>query len=177
MPARPRIELCTLLDRLSSHADRVIVTQESKQFVRRSFPVLAQDTRAAAETLRSWGVQPGMRVGIISENSYRWLVYDLALIALRCVSVPFPEMDVSSSDDGIFETHELNLLLVSSKFSPADIADRPRVARMDAENLHRVQASPAQPQRYKARDDDHSYVMGSGTSGSRKGMIASRRGV
>jgi len=177
MPLRPHIELRTLLHRLEDHPERVIVTQESRQFVRRTFATLARDTHAAIARLQAWGITPGMRVGIISENSYWWLVHDLALIALRCVSTPFPETDVSPSDESLLDSHELNLLLVSSRFMPADIASRPRLARIDGDNPHKVQASPNMPRRFPARDDDHSYVMGSGTSGSRKGMIASRRGV
>src|SRR5262245_3836261 len=99
MPSKPRVELRTLLASLPHPTDRIITTQENGQFVRRSFDTLARDTAAAIESLRSYGIQPGMRVGLISENSYRWLVYDLALIELRCVSVPLPESDVSSDDD------------------------------------------------------------------------------
>ena len=33
------------------------------------------------------------------------------------------------------------------------------------------------PARYSCRDDDHAYAVGSGTTGGRKGMIVSRRGV
>ena len=32
-----------------------------------------------------------------------------------------PETDVKSSDDILFDTNELNLLLVSSRYEPADI--------------------------------------------------------
>lgn len=177
MPNRPRVELRALRASLPSHAERIVTTHENGEFVRRSFATLAEDTAAAIATLQTWGVQPGMRVGIIAENSYRWLVFDLALLELRCISAPFPETDVTAADDSLFDKHELNLLLVSSRYAPDDLADRPRVARMDGENPPGRQASSALPVRFPARDDDHSYVMGSGTSGSRKGMIASRRGV
>ena len=118
-----------------------------------------------------------MRVGIISENSYWWLVYDLAMIEMRAVSVPMPETDAKASDESLFDINELNLLLVSSRYAPPDMDARPHLMRMDGDNPPGREAVRAMPARYVMQDDDHSYVVGSGTTGGRKGMIVSRRGV
>jgi long-subunit acyl-CoA synthetase (AMP-forming) len=172
-----RVELQKLLGSLPQNRERTITTHEGGQFVRRTFETLAQDTAAAIEALRACGIRSGMRVGIISENSYRWLVCDLALIELRCISVPMPETDVSAADESLFEKNELNLLLVSSRYAPPDLVGLPRIMCMDGDNPPGRNADPAMPERFAMRDGDHSYVVGSGTSGNRKGMIVWRRGA
>jgi long-subunit acyl-CoA synthetase (AMP-forming) len=177
MTSKLRVELRNLFASLPGKRERVITTHEGGQFVRRSFETLAKDTTAAIERLKEAGLRAGMRVGVISENSYWWLVYDLALIELRAVGVPMPETDVSSSEASLFDTNELNLLLVSSRFRPAGIESRRDVMVIDAENPAGRRARPTMPVRYPALDGDHAYAVGSGTTGGRKGMVVWRRGV
>src|SRR5438045_3394624 len=43
---------------------------------------------AAAAALIASGVQPGERVGLLSENRVEWLVADLAILAAGAVNVP-----------------------------------------------------------------------------------------
>lgn len=172
-----RVELRKLLASLPENSGHTITTHEDGQFVRRSFETLANDTAAAIERLKTAGIRSGMRVGVISENSYWWLVHDLALIELRAVSVPMPETDVKASDESLFDTNELNLLLVSSRFAPPDLDARPHLMRIDGNNPPGRAALRAMPARYVMQDDDLTYVVGSGTTGGRKGMIVSRRGV
>lgn len=177
MTGKLRVELQKLYASLPEMRERVITTHEGGQFVRRSFETLANDTGAAIEILRATGLRAGMRAGVISENSYWWLVYDLALIELRVIGVPLPDTDVSSSDASLFETNELNLLLVSTRFKPADFDSRPDVLLIDVENPPDRRARTTMPVRYPARDGDHAYAFGSGTTGGRKGMVVWRRGV
>jgi long-chain acyl-CoA synthetase len=172
-----RVELRRLWASLPANGERTITTHEDGEFIRRSFATLANDTAAAIERLEIAGIRGGMRVGIISENSYWWLVYDLALIELRAVSVPMPETDAKASDESLFDANELNLLLVSSRYAPPDLDARPHVMRMDGDNPPGREAVRAMTARHVMRDDDHAYAVGSGTTGGRKGMIVSRRGV
>src|SRR5262249_23263796 len=55
------------------------------------FAELAKDVARAVDNLRRWGLHAGSRVGIYAGNCYPWLVYDLAIIKLGAVSVPFTE--------------------------------------------------------------------------------------
>ncbi len=41
-----------------------------------------------AKSLRSWGISPGDRVAILSENRHEWVVADFATMALGAVVVP-----------------------------------------------------------------------------------------
>ncbi|MFV1958163.1 MAG: long-chain fatty acid--CoA ligase [Planctomycetota bacterium] len=78
--------LLAILTRTSrAHADRAAqVTPEGPVTHRALF----EEVAAAAEGLRRAGVKPGDRVGLFADNSRRWLVADLALQAVRAVSVP-----------------------------------------------------------------------------------------
>ena len=172
-----RVALRKLWASLPVNRERTITTHEGGEFVHRSFETLANDTAAAIERLESAGLRSGMRVGIISENSYWWLVYDLALIEMHAVSVPMPETDAKASDESLFDINELNLLLVSSRYAPPDMDARPHLMPMGGDNPPGREAVRSMPARCVMRDDDHAYVVGSGTTGGRKGMIVSRRGV
>jgi long-chain acyl-CoA synthetase len=44
--------------------------------------------RAVAELLRSWGIQRGDRVALVSENRWEWSVVDFAVLAVGAVDVP-----------------------------------------------------------------------------------------
>src|SRR3954453_21554385 len=125
-----RVALRKLWASLPVNHERTITTHEGGEFVHRSFETLANDTAAAIERLESAGLRSGMRVGIISENSYWWLVYDLALIEMHAVSVPMPETDAKASDESLFDINELNLLLVSSRYAPPDMDMRPHLMCM-----------------------------------------------
>jgi long-subunit acyl-CoA synthetase (AMP-forming) len=138
---------------------------------------LAEDVTKAAALLRSWGVCAGMRVGLLAENCYEWIVFDLAIIELDCISVALPESDVPIVERHIAMRWELNLILVSPRFAPSDIAAQPYVAYMTGQNPPNRRVIEALPTRHAALPDDHTYVFGSGSSGARKGMIATRSGI
>ncbi|HWY63602.1 MAG TPA: AMP-binding protein, partial [Rhizomicrobium sp.] len=53
----------------------------------RSYSTLYHDVQEARQNLLGWGVSAGTRVGLYAPNSWRWLVYDLALIDIGAVSV------------------------------------------------------------------------------------------
>ena len=54
-----------------------------------------------------------MRVGIYAPNSVSWLVYDLALIAIGAVSVPFTDDFQGSVDDALLARYGIVLLLTA----------------------------------------------------------------
>jgi long-subunit acyl-CoA synthetase (AMP-forming) len=61
-----------------------------------------------------------MRVGIRAPNSYQWIVYDLALIQLRAVSVAFTDDFANMSAEELCEKYSLSLILVTSKEGSRD---------------------------------------------------------
>lgn len=53
-----------------------------------SWRELAADVAKLARGLQSRGIRPGDRVAILGENSRHWILFDLALQAIRAISVP-----------------------------------------------------------------------------------------
>ncbi len=156
--------------------DHAIFTYEGGKAVRRTAATLGGDVNAACARLQDWNVKPGMRVGIRSENCYSWLVYDLALIELRALSVAFTSDFNGVSAKELFRRYGLSLLLDSA----AEIARAARagvpVACIDGPNG----AIAAGDQPLPEPDPEFerpALVFSSGSSGGLKGIILNRRGV
>ena len=81
-----------------------------------------------------WGVGTGTRVGIYAPNSYHWLVYDLALIAVRAISVPFTDDFAGKVDDALLARYDISLLLVSKTHAGLFSPKPAHVAFIDADN-------------------------------------------
>jgi long-chain acyl-CoA synthetase len=152
-----------------------VQTLAGGKVVERSYPELAQDIDDAVSNLRQWGVTAGMRVGIYAQNSYAWLVHDLALIELDAILVPFTRDFSGALDEDLFARHKLSLVLTSQEMA-GQIASRPTyLAVMDDANAH-VRARALQD----ATGDDPdtlSLVFSSGSAGGIKGIVISRQGV
>ena len=98
---------------------------------RHSFSALAKDAARAAEDLRRWGVRPGDRVGIFAPNGYPWLVYDLAIIQIGAISVPFTEDFAGKIDRALLDKYQIALLLAAKS---KGIVKEPHVAWIDGDN-------------------------------------------
>lgn len=158
-------------ERPSHIAIRVLSQGEAREVTYRD---LQRDVRAATHRLRDAGIERGMRVGMLARNSYSWIVYDLALIELRCVSIVFPDDTALANPGELLEQHGLDLLLVGEPDASVeghtrvmDLAGR-LTARVDEESHARTRSDT---------DDELSWVFSSGTAGSAKGLVISRRGV
>src|ERR1700743_648359 len=106
-------------------------TLEGGKLVERSYPQLAADAGLVLARLRRWGVTSGMRVGIYAQNGYDWLVYDLALIELNAIAVPFTRDFAGALDEALFDKYRLSLVLTSREML-GQIAGHPAyLAAMD----------------------------------------------
>src|SRR6185312_6754235 len=69
-----------------------------------------------ANALTRMGVGPRQRVGIMSENRYEWVVCDLAVQQLGCVSVCFPVEEMAARPlSELADTYGLALLVTSAR--------------------------------------------------------------
>jgi long-subunit acyl-CoA synthetase (AMP-forming) len=153
-----------------------IYTFERGKAVRHPHSALHDDVLRARDALRSWGVRTGTRVGIYAPNSYKWLVYDLALIELGAISVPFTDDFSGKIDQQLLDRYNIALLLLSKKDARL-FAQRPaHVAFLDADNQD-VRALDRQPSGEPDEADQHSLVFSSGSAGGLKGLVISRKGV
>jgi long-subunit acyl-CoA synthetase (AMP-forming) len=153
-----------------------IYTLERGKAVRHSYAELAGDVARAQADLSRWGVKAGDRIGIFAPNSYRWLVYDLALIATRAVSVPFTDDFAGKVNDDLLQQYDIALLLLPKSLAKLFPAQTPHVAFMDAENDG--VAALCRPASHDADlADQLTLAFSSGSAGGLKGLVISREGV
>jgi len=146
------------------------------ELVKKEYPILHTDVKQAVEKLIAWGVETGMRVGILANNSYEWVVYLLALLDLECTSVCFAEEFGNESTGELIENFGLSLLLLLKSDTWPKASAGEWTAFMDVENGPETRA-----RNYKAPPlaDDFvlSLVFSSGTTGKLKCLIVNYRGV
>lgn len=68
--------------------DRVMLYRESGKWLPVSSRQFAQNVARTARALRSWGIQAGERVAILSENRPEWPISDISSLLLGAVTVP-----------------------------------------------------------------------------------------
>jgi long-chain acyl-CoA synthetase len=127
--------------------------------------------------LRACGVSKGDRIGIYAPNSYHWLVYDLALLEIKAVSVAFTDDFKDSLNDDVLRKYGVALLLTSKrhlrKLGPVGV---PIITMDDAERRCESIGQRTLPD--TAIDDDlFGLVFSSGSSGGLKGLKISRDGI
>lgn len=167
--------LLELLPTLETNATASLRCQEQGRWRERHGHEIAADVRRAAEELRGWGLRPGMRVGLFGPNSYQWVVRDLALLSLRCVSVALPE-SAPQLLEGLVAQHEVSLCLCARSSCKAEPA--PWQAWIDAPN-ERAPLLRDTPQSNCADPEFQTptLVFSSGTSGHLKCLTISRAGL
>lgn len=162
-------------DRLSSFPDNTITFYDAAgNVVRKGYESVLVDLRQTIARLEQWGVEPGMRVGILATNSYEWVLHDLALMHLKCTSVAFPdEFGVHSSGE-LIEKYRLALLLLSVRDNWPTTAPGSATAFIDRENPE------VDIRRYAPATDEEpifSLTFSSGTAGRIKCLITHERGA
>jgi long-subunit acyl-CoA synthetase (AMP-forming) len=169
------------LRKLTSHiaerkSENAILTFEKGQVVSRSHQTVVADVSAACSRLKSWGVEQGMRVGILACNCYQWIIYDLALLELRVLCVAFTDDFTGMNADEIIEKYSLSLLLIQASDHAHRNSPSGAVGLIDAENSEaRVIIRPLPETDWEF--DATGIVFSSGSSGRVKGLTLSRRGI
>jgi len=168
--------LTNLMSQLRKRPRQYIAYYEGAALKRKTFGELADDVARTVSQLESGGVTSGMHVGILSHNSYEWLVYDLAILQLRAVCVALPVDHFAASPlEEVASRYGLHLLLVGKsllKTQPPWVCTMDLSAR-DGITLRSV--SEEEPQ--QLGPDLLSLVFSSGTSGRLKCLMMSRRGT
>lgn len=77
-----------LLGVCGSHRDRVMLQRQVLDWVPISSAELYRNVVGVARALQSWGIGPGDRVAILSENRPEWTITDFAILSLGAVAVP-----------------------------------------------------------------------------------------
>ena len=108
------MDFCSLVAALPGKKG-AIYTFERGKTARHSHAALYDDVVRVRESLRAWGVKAGTRVGIYAPNSYHWLVFDLALIELNAISVPFTDDFAGKINQDLLDRYNVALLLISKR--------------------------------------------------------------
>jgi long-subunit acyl-CoA synthetase (AMP-forming) len=169
------VELRSLIAGLPAKKGAVYTFERGKT-VKHPHAALADDVVRVRQALESWGVGPGMRVGIYAPNSYHWLVHDLALIAIGAISVPFTDDFAGAINEELLKRYEIALLLISKSSVRLFPQKPPHVAFLDADN-DAVRVAERNPPRDGDEADHHSLAFSSGSAGGLKGLVISRKGV
>ena len=161
-----------LVDRLAELTGNAIWHFVGTELVRRPYPELHGDVRTVRERLRRWGVGSGTRVGIWGENSYDWVVHELALLDLGCVTVTLPVAEFAAeTPPALAERYDLELLLASPRHcseAPGWLAP----LTLDGAPASAMKLRPAPP---PLGPDVFTVVFSSGTTGSVKAIQIGRR--
>jgi long-chain acyl-CoA synthetase len=154
-----------------------VFTFEKGAIVKRSHENLLADIDAACRKLKDWGVQAGMRVGILSCNSYEWMVYDVALLELRVLSVAFTDDFASTSSDQLIEKYALSLLLIqNSNAFHKNARNSAAIAFLDADKTGITALRRGIPPA-DWEFENTGLVFSSGSSGRLKGLTLNRMGI
>jgi long-subunit acyl-CoA synthetase (AMP-forming) len=143
------------------------------------FATLAEDVDRACARLVTAGLARGACVGILGENCYEWLVYDLALMTLGCILVGLPvEEFAARPPETLARSYDLSLLLVTAKVG--NQGHLPWVLVMNDPNAPEARVRPCaegELLEIVRRTDACTVIFSSGTSGQLKALVLSRKGV
>ncbi|MBN9544923.1 MAG: AMP-binding protein [Alphaproteobacteria bacterium] len=153
-----------------------IITLFQGKPVRHPYAALAEDVARARALLVRWNVKAGMRVGIFAPNSYAYIVYDLALVDLKAISVPFTDDFAGMLNRELVDQYDISLMLLAKGVRHGFGEDENFVALIDAENEN-VSALPRAPFSGSDDPDDLCLAFSSGSAGGLKGLVISRKGA
>jgi len=173
------MQLTELIDDLAAQPGQQLrfIGLDGKLLVR-TFGQLHADVLELMAELRSSGLAEGDLVGLLAANCYDWMVADLALLGLRCVSVALPVEAAAGGaapvDAGeLLQRYELSALLVGRTVRLAG-AD-PAVAVLGERP---VRLTPRAVRHDRVLDPDvFTVAFSSGTAGIRKGLLLTRAGI
>lgn len=103
-----------LIPQLLKHGKRTVRELSASGSVNaETFASLHGKANALLSRLTEAGIQTSSRVGILGRNSSEWIVADLVLIELQCLSVEIPSEPGGERDYiAVCETHDLSALIV-----------------------------------------------------------------
>src|SRR5690606_36171173 len=138
-----------------------------------SFSELVGHAKVLAKLLKESGIEPREIIGLKSSNVLEWLVWELAAIMCDVVLQVFPE-NMPESDGERLAQYRLRVLV-----SDTAAAERGVLGLIDINStLCLTKVAPAGLRAPMATISDlHSKSFSSGTAGSLKGLMISRRGT
>lgn len=131
---------------------------------------LAQHVRARADELTAAGIKPGHVIGLKAANSIDWAIWDLVAIETGALLYALPDQAPLPDPARLLTDAGLSILATDTAGS-----DPAGVQQGIHDPLRKEAVHCGAPRKEDA--DLHSLVFSSGTSGSLKGLLISRRGT
>src|ERR1700687_644005 len=95
--------------------DRVMLQRKVLGWVPISSSELYRNVVGMARALDSWGIRPGDRVAILSENRPEWTIADFAILSLGAVTVPIYATQTAEQTAFILNNSGARVVAVSTK--------------------------------------------------------------
>jgi len=153
---------------------RVIAGRDDRRI---AWSDVLQDVASVFRELRSQDVREGTRIGICADNSYEWIVLDLALLSIGAIPVALPVAefrDTRSVD--LAERFELAAIFAAAEASepdePAFVAPLDELLRGPRVSLRAPPSAPVTA----AQDGAFTLAFSSGTGGRLKCLRVSWHG-
>ena len=181
MPAlRTMSAIRRLLAAIDAHPEQTITVRIGTQWEPRTYADLSRDVAEAAALLYASGIEEGHRVGILGENTYEWVVYDLACMAAGAVSVGLLEDElIAHSIDEVADLFGLAALAIDPRHV-AEGGPAPTLGKQPASLRLLTFPDPPPDRPATAREepgDVFTLVFSSGTSGRVKCLRIGGAGV
>jgi long-chain acyl-CoA synthetase len=141
------------------------------------FDQIYSDVQKAIGFLRACGIQPGMRIGVLADNSYEWIVLDLATLEFGCHLVAFPEPFAKNDLDELADQFELALLFVTKLPAPNGHSREWICELQDLSGNSSEKKKRRSNSRTSTQPDDLTLHFSSGSSGILKCLAGSRLGT
>lgn len=164
-----------IIDRLREREGTLTFVDDRGVATVKRFHDLHGDALALAERLKSLGVSRGCRIGIAAPAAYPWVVWDLACIALGCVSVALPHEKPQRAWHELVEAYGLTLLAVEPGWLDDAACSNERVCSIALDEP--MQRRRVEPRPLAHSPGTHSLVFSSGTTGKTKGLVISAPGT
>ena len=167
--------LQNIFEHLQRSQGRVVLREvRGEQFVSKTGAELLALVERARSWLRSTGVKPGERCGLIAANSIHWIAVDLALMAEGVVVVPLYHRQTAGELAAMLKDCQPRLLLTGDAELNNALAkawpDLPPRAML-SEIFSAAESTPAlSPTRERLDDELLTIIYTSGTSGEPKGV-------
>lgn len=157
------------------HRARIAIRDDGRQI---SYAGLIDKTLQVAGLLRSAGIAPRQRVGLLCDDSIEYVIISLAILSLEAVIVPVSPDLAAAEREEVIKRIDIDFLLADAALQGESSA-RPVLAEiLSARNFtlqQRHEARPA-PERF-SRLNPAFIRFSSGTTGASKGVVLSHEAI